>query len=95
MYFEVQKNQKKYPTMLNALAKAKIQSRRSRNIAASAAARCATTGAAFTRRDTHSHSGIHASPSTPVTTNAYRHPLRSAIHVASSGATTEPRLTPA
>jgi len=81
--------------MLNALAAAKIQRRRSRNMAASATRCCPRTGVAGARRDTQIQSGIQASPSTPVTTNAWRHPLRNAIQVATSGAITEPRLTPA
>src|ERR1035437_4895468 len=46
-------------------------------MAASATRGCAGRGAAGARRDTQSQSGMQASPSTPVTTNAWRHPLRS------------------
>ncbi len=56
--------------MLKALAAAKIHRRRSRNMAALAAGGCDGAGAAGARRDTQSHSGIQARPSTPVTTKA-------------------------
>ena len=42
------------------------------------------------RCDAQRHSGIHARPSKPVTMNAARHPLRTAIHVATGGASTMP-----
>src|ERR1039458_10258256 len=55
-------------------------------MAASAIRCCPGAGAACARRDTQIQSGIQASPSTPATAKAWRHPLRSAIQVASSGA---------
>ena len=57
--------------MLSALAAANTHRRRSRSMARIGARGAASgTGAAGARRATQCHSGIHASPSTPVTTNA-------------------------
>ena len=91
----VQLLQSEYPVMASALAAMKAHRRRSRNMPALAAGAALGAGAAWTRRAVQSHSGIQASPSRPVAAKAWRHPKRSHSHVAATGASAIPRLTPA